>query len=243
MLEINYDNFFQKRIVTFGSCLSRYTANQYTYLFGGSVVSSVFHNRSDLFVKKFLNESKDKTKFEELERILPNMSEIQAAILKNQILDSIGLHNLSRGISFFDAINQQPDYLFLDNYIDVVGKVAVLENGKEFFHKVTIDSNVTLSELLDIDISIQNFTKIVKFAREITPRTKIVFITFPGDGYPEDNIRKKRFDDFRENFFSRNVDMIIRSKITNRKYLTSEKMHFKTSFYSSLAGMIFANLG
>ena len=241
MHEIFYSDSTPKKIVTFGSCLSRYTANQYTYLFGGSVVSSVFHNRSDLFVKKFLGNTRDSTKIEELKKILPEMDEMQEKILKNQLIETIGLHNLSRGETFFNAINKWPDYFFIDNYIDIVGKIVRLKDNKEYFHQVTIDSKLKLGDLLELDLSIQYLNTIIKYIRSITPKTKIVFITFPGDGYPKENVRKHRFDEFCENFFSRDADMIIRARIINNKYLTTEKMHFKTAFYSSLAGLIHSN--
>lgn len=241
--EINFKNNWRPKIVTFGSCLSRYVANQYTYLFGGVVVSSVFHNRSDLFINKFMAEDgidRYNTNLDELKKEFESLTEEQEKILRNQLPSTIGLHNLEKGEVFFKALENEPDILILDNYIDMVGRAAILSNGEKYF--ITIkDNSKEVDELISVESSILNFCRIIKRIRLISQKTKIVFITFPGDEYPEENVRRARFLDFRDYFYSSDVDFLIRARLINHRYATTDKQHFKGAFYSSLATMIYQN--
>lgn len=77
------------RIATFGSCLSRYTANSFVKLYGGEIVSSVYHNRSDAFVGKFIEKNWIIEDYASVKNLLKNDTQFEnidqksSQILKN----------------------------------------------------------------------------------------------------------------------------------------------------------------
>lgn len=123
------------RIVTFGSCLSRYIARSYKRLYAGDIVSSVYHNRSDYFVECFLENSKQPIDKEFISSLLINKekNDESIGILQNQTFDSCGKHLLDVQASIFDTIESgNYDLVFIDNFMDVASKLGLLQ-GKNFF--------------------------------------------------------------------------------------------------------------
>ena len=120
------------KIDTFGSCLSRYTANHYVRIFGGRCVTSVYHNRSDAFVSRFIDCKLDQIDFDDLaakliKNVDSNLNEDNKPknILKNQYEEWMGLHRLSSGTPFLKAIESTLlDVLFVDNYMDLAGRLV-----------------------------------------------------------------------------------------------------------------------
>lgn len=231
------------KIITFGSCLSRYVANQFSNMFGGKVISSVFHNRSDIFLSNFVENKTGGPLFDSLLSLFSNLNEDQKQILANQSKEHIGKHNLSHGLQFFEALHNQPDLILIDNYIDIVGRAVEFGKDRKIFLTIK-DPNLPykLDNLLNIDTSILNFIRIAKFIRSSATNSKIVFLTFPGDAYAEENPRKSRFKAFSETFTSGDLDLIIKCSLNTKKYETNEHQHFKAPYYSGIASLIFSQL-
>ena len=184
------------KIATFGSKLSRQVANNFTLLFDGKVVSSVCHNRSDYFCHQLLQRQRDPAALTELlatpfsEQLLRQDREDNILqMLKNQAIKSIGLHRLSKGVNFFQAIESGLiDLLIIDNGIDLSAPLFHSdENDTEPFMLLPeqvsslITSNTWLQgNLLTAEQSASSMAELISHIRQQSPQTRIVFIQAPG---------------------------------------------------------------
>lgn len=237
-------------IVTFGSCLSRYTANQYVRLFEGTIISSVYHNRSDAFVGKFIDKNWNISPFETVagqilgERAL-NADNNPNNILKNQYAEWIGLHRLAKGIPLLQVLEQKmPDLIIMDNYMDLAGKLMVNEHGEGYFLRLSdlkpkSNNWTTPNSYLSPEDGIAAMKTIIAYFRNYVPNAKIVFINFPHNTYVGSLDRIRRTQEYEQKFHCENVH-IIPCMTVPEVYQTEDKQHFKSQQYAAYAGMIWS---
>ena len=254
------------KIATFGSCLSRYTANYYIRLYKGELISSVYHNRSDAFIGTCIEK---KWKQPDLEHLLANFKQspdydpdsLPLNILTNQYIDTVGLHRLKNGLPFLQVLeNNLADVIIMDNYLDISAKLIRSSEFDGIFFKVNdlnidnqdlkpvqnielnLDSlELEMTELLNIEESILNISKIIDFIHEKSPKTKIIFLNFPHNTYEPNSERVKRIKAF-EAGFKHPSAVIVPCLDVHRNFQTSEQQHFKAHQYCAYAGIIWQAL-
>jgi hypothetical protein len=142
------------QIATFGSCLSRYSVDMFLTLFAGELVSCVFHNRSDAFIRNVIEQRSQLPEYEALLKHLRfgenfdfakivkhkiglklDRTESNATLeqhttlqtLQNQYPAFMGLHNLPHGKRFEEVLkNEQLDLIVVDNYMDISPRLMAL---------------------------------------------------------------------------------------------------------------------
>lgn len=235
-------------IITFGSCLSRFTVNQFINLYGGKLLSAVYNNRSDNFTSIYLDKTTTLVEFKDLSSLV-TLTDGQQLIFKRQTLDEIGIYN-NKTKNLFDVIkNQSADLIIFDNFMDLTAKVVSLQYPNKtlsnpfFLTKAKKgQDNLIIQDYLPISNSISNFNKIINYFKSFYPKAKLVFLCFPTEGYALDHIIHQRRDDFNAKFFDKNLDLIINCHVLSKANLTEEKQHFKAPFYASLASTIYSTL-
>lgn len=238
-------------IVTFGSCLSRYTANQYAKIFGGKVVSSVYHNRSDVFYKRFIS---GELSFEGLDKlmsaVLPDGSDASGVdnnarrILENQTSEKIGLHRLSRGIPLFEALAHQPELIIFDNYMDLSAKLIfekAAPMAAPYFLKLNglsgLHEHYALGDYLSPEDGVRFMSLIVSHFSTISPNSKLVFINFPYNTYSGDESRLSRTKEYQARFRHGSAH-IVPCQTIRKPLQTKDKQHFQQLQYAAYAGFI-----
>ena len=242
------------RIATFGSCMSWNIGLTYRKLFGGKVVSAVYHNRSDHFLACHIDKRITLPPFKEMLPLLLSEAEEQkepeeraTQILRNQYPDGIGLHRLGKlGILFPTAVKARKiDLLLLDNYIDLAGRMIRCIDGPLAGTQVFLRASDflptsgkwELGPSLGVDESLANMGRIVAWVREHSPDTHIAFCCFPHNTYEG----KPEWVE-RASSFSSRLDLpgtlTIPALDVPKSMQTKHKQHFEVAFYAALAGIV-----
>lgn len=242
------------RILTFGSCLSRYTAEHFVLLFGGRIVSCVYHNRSDAFVGKFLRRDWISYDFDEMFRLLKKDWTIThpdadpALILRNQYKETLGLHRLPGGYSLFSALKRKNfDLIIADNYMDLAARLVSRKgdtNAGLFLRPYDFandNPDWVRGEFLKPAEGVRYMQSILRFFKTKAPTAQIVFINFPYNMYRESPPRIVRTQEY-EKLFSFDDAHIIPCLRVSPRYQTENKQHFKPEQYSAYAGFIYQHL-
>ena len=246
-------------IVTFGSCLSRYTSNHYVRLFGGKIISSVYHNRSDAFCGRLLDQSWYIDPFDEIKSSLlkeeqqsSNQDNNSTQILKNQYLETIGLHRLSSGQPLFDAVKSgKVDLFVVDNYMDLAARLVKQPSKPTSglflrIYDFAVPEKIkdrskgeawAIGEHLSPEDGIKYMSRILDFFREYNPAARIVFINFPHNTYSHSPERVARTQEYERLFNYQGCDIIPCMTIPEMNQ-TEDKMHFKPTQYAAYAGLI-----
>lgn len=243
------------KIATFGSCLSRYIGNNYTYLYGGKIVSSVYHNRSDMVIGRFIDNTIPHLARDQIAELLvkpPEEASIDDkgdVIISNQYPESIGLHRLRGGTQFFEMLEkQEADLVILDNYMDIGARLMTIEGaepGSQWFvrPKDFIDKTIcTPGPLLSPADGVEAMLKIIKYIQEKMPKAKIIFCNFPHNTYHASPERVQRTQEY-EALMASKADgsfTIIECMDIPERFQTKEKQHFRKEMYCSYAGAIWS---
>lgn len=243
------------KIATFGSCLSRFTANNFKMLFGGEIVSSIYHNRSDVFVGRFIKKNIAELNRSEIVSLIKNkgtdviVENDGFKIIENQFKESQGKHRLTKGQAFGELLeNKNVDLFIFDNYMDIGARLVTISGtsqGSEWFLRPDDLVNPTLckpGELLSPVEGALSMVKIIKTVMKNIPDAKIVFCNFPYNTYVNSTEREARTKEYEVimNEFSGGDFMTIPSLTIPEKLQTSEKQHFKPQVYSAYAGIIWS---
>jgi hypothetical protein len=233
------------KIITFGSCLSRYTANHFCRIFGGAVISSVYHNRSDAFVGKFIEKTWVSNLEDEVKELLNDSG---LAIMMNQCEKSIGMHRLKNGIQFFEALDRGlGDIVIIDNFIDISARLlqtstnnieGIFLRPHDFLNQ---DHKLVIGDHLTVDLSVSFTIRIIKLIKEKLPKSTIIFINFPNNTYPNTSLKVTRLLDYEKKFFVQDA-LIIPALNIHRKYQTEVNSHFQPPQYAAYAGIIYQYL-
>lgn len=245
------------KIATFGSCLSRFIGNNYTYLYGGKIVSSVYHNRSDVFVGRFIDKTAAHLIRGQISRMLTGAIDGAALedkadiILSNQYYESIGRHRLSKGIQFLDLLDSEgADLVILDNFMDIGARLLSVdgtEPGSKWFVRTQDLKEGTVSTigpLLSPEAGAESMLKIIKYVQKKMPKAKVVFCNFPHNTYQDRPERVLRTQEY-EALMASNADgsfTIIPCIDITKRFQTKDKQHFSEAMYCAYAGTIWSLL-
>jgi len=259
------DDSFVPKILTFGSCLSRYTADRFSNLYGAWTVSSVYHNRSDQFCHYMIDSNPEPDWSLLLTDVLDEMGsndkkgdEDPEQIIRNQSLQRIGLHNVREGLPvgniksgapLGDILKQQDiDIILMDNHMDLGARLWVADDkGQSFPFFMRTDyvpnfkEHFQLGPYLTAEQSAAYNKRVVDFFKKTLPNAEIIFIHFP--------INKERAQERRINMtmefleaFGHDAVRIIEPFYVKEAFHTASASHFKPELYFSLAGSVRALL-
>lgn len=233
-----------KRIATFGSSLARQVANNYALLFDGKVVSSVCHNRSDYFCNQLLQKQTEPEVLSDLlnfpfpeQQLNEDREDNILQTLKNQSLQTVGLHRLGKGMNFFQAIESRIiDLLIIDNGIDLTARLyhpAGRAAEPFMLHPKHLDTLPTdqkwvHGDPLNLVQSAANMAKLLSHIRRHSPHTKIVFIQAPSNR----EVNSDSSLDIYDNAF-KTIDCHLLPCVNDRKAPNSP-----VQLYATYAGMI-----
>ena len=237
-----------KNIATFGSSLARQVANNYAQLFDGKVISSVCHNRSDYFCKQLLQQRAEPEHLNTLlQRPLPDelinldKEDNVQQTLRNQAMATVGMHRLSKGVNFFQAVESGViDLLIVDNSFDLTARLSSRPDfPDEAFYIRASDLDVIAkgekwqqNELLTPGMSAENMSKLLDFVHQASPKTLIVFI----QSTPAANVTTAAYQVAYQTAFKEGVCQLIPpindDDSMSRQALTPLQLH------SAYAGMI-----
>lgn len=231
-------------IVTFGSCLSRYIARAYKRLYGGEIVSTVYHNRSDYFVDCFVERIAKPFSIEINEVLIPKLevelNEDSRSIVLNQTPENIGKHKLDTELGLFEVLERGDVQLVIfDNFMDVSARISTGKGATGFLRRgdyENYDAHFSLGGYIDPGMSSKYFTRIVDFFSARVPSAQLCFVHFPYNTY-EDEARRIRSLNFLKSFThprALNIPPLDVPKI----YRTEEPSHFAEPQYAAYAGMI-----
>ncbi len=259
------------KIVTFGGCLSRFTAGHLIKMYGGSILSAVYNNRFDMFVDKFIYK-KDVLPDYHIFKSLLNPTIKQEIIYKRQAKESIGIYYSSEDeafenesekksdlkelkgkfSNFFDVLNntgKQIDLVIMDNYIDLTAKGIIIKteeySSDPFFLPVDSKNQMQFCRFCDYETvpeMIHNCNIIIEYIRKCCQNARICFLSFPPELYPEDHVIHQRSKDFNSAFCNKQIDLAVECHILNKAYSKNkEQQHFVPAYYSSLAQSIYSS--
>jgi hypothetical protein len=240
-------------ILTFGSCLSRWTANHYARRYDAEVVSTTYHNRSDRFLE-YVVAGRPGPDWDALERELcddrrDKRTKGVATVLRNQNPKTTGLHLMKgvRGARPLLDLRKQVDLVFIDNHMDLGGRLWSKPDGAAPFfmrkdYAVRVADSYELGDYLSAEQSAAGITAIIKYFRERFRNARIVFLHFPFNTYPEESGRPERTRRFYEVFQSPETPILPAQHIPD-VWKTQSKSHFAAPYYAQLAETVHATIG
>jgi hypothetical protein len=238
------------KIATFGSCLSRYTANAMLRMFPVELVSCVFHNRSDAFLNNYVRGAYQLPDYDEVAKRVIVDPLHRATLLQsvaNQYPNTIGLHNLPEGIPFMRALQEEVlDLIILDNYMDItpVLKIPLWDTEKALFlNTANLRNAQSLFEptgkLLPLPTMIRNWRELLGYVRKMQPTATIVFMNFPANLYDNQKriARTQRFEELLNPRFLPEC-LVIPAQFVIPRYMDGTPRHYKEPQYTFYVGMI-----
>jgi hypothetical protein len=239
------------KILTFGSCLSLYTAKAYIHTYGGELLGSVFHNRIDRFTGIYVTKTQSETPRSSWSNLAIDPE--GRKIIENQYLDgTLGKHKLPKEINGFlhELENEKIDIIFMDNYVDLCGKLLIPKKGGEglFFNAKTAENTSEIFDLeedfLDLEFAAECWHTFIKFVREKQPEARLVFLHFPFNHHRNNEVaqRSKEFQKYFDpkiNVKKPRICDIVPNIEVPQKYLKKHtQSHFAREFYFMLSGLV-----
>ncbi|WP_424753384.1 hypothetical protein [Methylobacterium sp.] len=241
------------RIVTFGSCLSRSTVAQFIRMYGGELISSVYHNRSDAFMGRFIDKDWTEYPYDEFVSIFRpasiegvSIEKNPSIILRNQYLPWIGSHGLDEYVSFLEAVKSEPDLIVVDNHVDLGARLLARKGDDKagifsMLGGTPKNLNWELRERLAIKESIHSMKRFLSWIHESAPKATIVFINFPYVTYVDAPERVKRTKSFEADFSSDHAVVVPCLDVPMHER-SPDPQHFRSPMYARYAGIIMQEL-
>ena len=254
------------KVIAFGSCMSNITAAYLKDEYGFRQTHSVHHNRSDNFIRYFIDKTSDMIPISFFENLLiykPDTSHEAREFLQNQYRDYVGFHGLQdirrpiEGPFFADIAENNYDVILLDNYMDIASLLMRHRTIPEFresplfinpgFYEngdVVIDQFDWYDGYLTPEQSAQNWLKIYRWLRIHQPTAKIFFLTYhscSSTSVPERYWRAFNFYPALTKIAA-DEDLHIVPPLSVAEDLTEGQInwpHFKMPVYRALAGYVF----
>jgi hypothetical protein len=232
------------KVVTFGSCLSRYSVNALQARSGVQLLGAVYHNRIDRFVDHYVDRISDEPSTELIAKMV--LSEGGAGrcnlMLDNQLTTrKLGHHAIHNQLGFMKALDGELDLIVLDNFVDLVAKLAAPKGSNPSLF-LTFSDCTNINELfdieknyLDIDLAIEKWHKLIAWIKKKQPNTPIAFFNFPLHHHTN-TLMQERSKAFAEWF--QNDDCFIVPDCPVHPSLIDTPSHFRTMQYSMYAGII-----
>ncbi len=236
------------RIITFGSCLARITGLYLAKRYGGEIISSVYHNRSDAFLGRFIEgtwkEHSIETVSAALIRATGNKAEeSRALILRDQCRPWVGMHALPNGVTIFEALPTGPDLIVIDNEIDLRYMTPTPEAGadavpfvpppKAYEHPFPAQrGSITVSQAVD------TMTRLLTYFKKEAPGAVIAFLNFPHTGYASKPSRVACTKEFEARFQDERAFIVPCLEVA----LGKDNHHFKQEQYMVYVELIAEHL-
>ena len=241
------------KIITFGSCLSRLTAQRYIRIFGGEVISSVFHNRSDCFLGRFVDRTESFIPYEDLLTMLVpasdeggNPDDNSTRLVANQYEQFLGLHRLTPGVQVFEAL-QQPDVglIIFDNFNDLRARMLRLKSNPniQVFLRPKDFKDPEAWELgpeLDPVEGAKAMSRILHLFKQLAPQAAVTFINLPHNTYSLRGGTSAKADQIiaYEQALDFDQGLIIPCAEIRPSQQTADPQHFTSDQYAAYAGWI-----
>lgn len=252
------------KVIAFGSCMSNLTTAHLVHTYGFEQTHSVHHNRSDNFIRNFIDKSAQMIPMEYFDGLLIHKKEHETTarqFLRNQYQEYVGFHDLlqlkQEGQTLFtDLATKKFDVILMDNLMDVS---ALLMHPKElpeftksplflncgfYENEKEIASKFEYGGFLDPTASATNSLRICRWLRGFQPQAKIFFLCYhfvSSVGAPD---RYQRIRDFYIQFAPRaraeGIDVV--PPLLVAPELTKGEVdwpHFQMPVYKALAGYVY----
>ncbi|MDW9973884.1 hypothetical protein GOB98_28865 [Sinorhizobium meliloti] len=227
------------RTISIGSCFSKRVAVKVA---GAKLVSSVYHNRSDVLLHTLQTHGLAQRSLADICNYLsvpaePDDPFSPYSILSNQSREGLGLHDLPNGIPLLQALRTSSvDLILLDNFVDLVGRLTETEVGNYFckHERFVPPSNSRLGPRLLPDQAARNFEWIVADLIRRQPGALIVMLQFPINNYPSADRRQWGWD-FRD---ALNLPDAVLNIPVRRVRADGVPYHFASSEYARYARQI-----
>lgn len=235
------------RIVSFGSCLSRYAVNQYVQLFGGRLEACVYHNRSDAFVGRFVERDWPELDFESLRGALLPDAEEARLILENQCRGGLGRHRLNSGTPLLDLADRGGvDLIVLDNYMDLSARLLEhADQTRVFLRPADLGAHASAQwlagDLIEVEAAVRCMQQIARWLRERFRDAALVFLCFPHNTYQAAPLRVERSRRYQD-LLRLDDALIVPCLTVPLRYQTPQRQHFKSGQYAAYAGIIYQYL-
>lgn len=250
--------------MTFGSCLSSMTAENLKTHFSCNYICGIHHNRSDAFVRYYIENSSPMLPLANLEKSLTPLAEFGDApkqFLRNQYPEYIGRlnHELDEDVgnnNFVNRLNRvQYDLIILDNFMDISAKLMCPKLDHEFrdsplfinphFYENSdkIIDRFQFGEFLTAQDSAKNWLTIFKWLEAKQPNAKIFFLCFPYCNSAQSNERylraKNFFIEFEKITKDQNISVMPPPDVALELTAGDDWYHLNAKVYTALAGYIF----
>ncbi len=256
------------KIAAFGSCLSNITIAR-MQRFGFEQLLSVHHNRSDAFLKYFVDRSSPQIPYDALMAkfvFKPELEEETRKYIRNQYVEGLGYHDLmarkaANGLDFFREIKEEKfDVILMDNFMDLASKMAVWKDhpvygdSPVFFNFGSFENETELLSEFDYTYdylsgqqSAINNMRIYKWLRRMQPDAKIYFMCYHGCSSTDNPRRQKAARDFyiKLSQLATFEDLILIPPLDvaeNWQKGTEDWPHFQDPVYDALAGYLFLHI-
>lgn len=176
------------KILTFGSCLSRYIAHSIMKMRpDAEIIGSVYHNRIDRFVDTYVDKTEQELPHEWIDRLKfkPEMEKDARAIIENQYLSgTLGKHLLNANALGFMSGIASADLILMDNFMDMCAfTLRPIGGGPQIFFndKATENAREFLEPVgfVDVTVAARKWERLVEWVRAQNPTAQIVFTNFP----------------------------------------------------------------
>jgi hypothetical protein len=244
------------RIVTIGSCLSRYIADMWLTMMEGELVNSVYNNRIDALVANYFSSNGDRGRqlpdYHQMIKYLdylPGKEQAVKEVLLNQYPKRIGMHHMPKGTPTLTKTlhTTSVDLIIMDNYMD--SGVRLLspkgEPDQQVFCNYQFVPNwqehFALGELLPMDEAAAHWQTLLLALRELQPTARLVFCHFPVNVYGQKD-RERRSLEFEANFTlpaGLEHAHIIPSIAVAPKHQSEEPRHFLPTQYAFYTGILY----
>lgn len=232
-------------VATFGSCLSRYSVNALQALRPVDLRGVVYHNRIDRFVDHYVQDMRPEPSEGQVSALIP----VEGAaprldlMISNQLSGrGLGHHSLHQKIGFMEAIKQPLDLVVLDNFVDIVAKLARFkgeENTSLFINYKDVENAgehfVMEREFLPVSAAIDAWHKLLNWVRAKQPAATILFLNFPMQHHPSEQMRN-RSEEFYRNFKSDHA--IVLPPFPVHQSLVETPSHFSPMQYTLFSGAL-----
>jgi hypothetical protein len=254
------------RTVVIGSCMSNLTVQLAPGDLGFYQTHCIHHNRSDAFLRYFVDQTSEMIPREYLEKILqykPESEREARQILDNQYPASAGYFTVekrreSAADDFLtDLKTKEFDLILLDNFMDISARLMMdvtRRNPEEspLFMNLGFYTNQTelknrfkfYGNHLTPSESAENWLRIYHWLRRLQPKAKIIFICYHSVSSLNNLDRFSRLTKFVPELAAKAVgtDLMIVPPLAVPDHLTKgivDWPHFTPPVYKSLAGLVY----
>lgn len=244
-----------------GSCLSNIPAVWLVGDYGARRLNNAAIGPSSQFIERVIDGIDDLPPISEMQRLLdlsPTDSDDSLRYLMENYRAYSGLTEIDRTLPtiYENLCNAQFDLLLLDNLYDLQERRLIWEVAGRSLKftfpmplvgpKSSLHKEAQVTDLLTVERSIENWTRIIKFCQEKQPKARIIFSAAHSCTSRDDPERQKRAEDFYDGFKSvaKSLDVQLHPPISVGDDLMKlpDWAHFDMKVYKAVAGYIYTSI-